>query len=73
MDAAAAALERAGLRARSTSAMRIHHLNCGTKCPLGGRPMNDDGPLEPGSTLELVDSGSGADDVQRLGAFDLER
>jgi glyoxylase-like metal-dependent hydrolase (beta-lactamase superfamily II) len=62
--------------------MRIHHLNCGTMCPLGGRLMYGDGPhqlvchcllVELGSTLVLVDTGFGTEDVraprERLSGF----
>lgn len=57
--------------------MRIHHLNCGTICPLGGRWFNGDGPpwsrgrlvchvllIETErSGLVLVDTGMGLADV----------
>lgn len=65
--------------------MRIHHLNCGTCCPLGGRLFDGDsaGPLarlvchclliESDAGLILVDTGFGIRDVtrprQRLSAF----
>ena len=57
--------------------MRIHHLNCGTCCPLGGRGFDGttDGPLahlvchclliETDHGLVLVDTGFGAKDVAR--------
>lgn len=57
--------------------MRIHHLNCGTCCPLGGRVFDGttDGPLahlvchclliETDHGLVLVDTGFGAKDVAR--------
>jgi glyoxylase-like metal-dependent hydrolase (beta-lactamase superfamily II) len=52
--------------------MRIHHLNCGTMCPLGGRLMDArDGTLvchclliETESGLVLVDTGLGVKDVE---------
>lgn len=51
--------------------MRIHHLNCGTMCPLGGRLMDArDGTLvchclliETEAGLVLVDTGLGVKDV----------
>ena len=65
--------------------MRIHHLNCGTCCPLGGRLMDgaSDGPLgrlvchcmliESENGLILVDTGFGSKDVahphRRLSEF----
>ena len=65
--------------------MRIHHLNCGTCCPMGGRLLDgrSDGPqaqlvchcllVESESGLVLVDTGFGARDVahpeQRLPGF----
>jgi glyoxylase-like metal-dependent hydrolase (beta-lactamase superfamily II) len=63
--------------------MAIHHLNCGTLCPYGGRLVTGEGGLggarmcchclliEAGDGLVLVDTGFGADDVasphRRLG------
>ncbi|MFZ6182192.1 MBL fold metallo-hydrolase [Nannocystis pusilla] len=57
--------------------MRIHHLNCGTMCPYGGRlmgkPADDPGParmtchcllLETDRGLVLVDTGLGLEDIQ---------
>jgi glyoxylase-like metal-dependent hydrolase (beta-lactamase superfamily II) len=62
--------------------MRVHHVNCGTMCPLGGRLMYGDGPrelvchcllLELPGTLVLVDTGFGLEDVRaprtRLSGF----
>jgi hypothetical protein len=59
--------------------MRVHHLNCGTLRPLGGRNVNGDRPpfrsarmvchcslIEAGERLVLVDSGFGLADVERL-------
>jgi glyoxylase-like metal-dependent hydrolase (beta-lactamase superfamily II) len=64
--------------------MAIHHLNCGTLCPYGGRLLGgEDGfgavemcchclLIESGDSLVLVDTGFGTDDVahpyRRLGA-----
>ena len=64
--------------------MKIHHLNCGTLCPYGGRFVSGEGGLggahivchclliEAGDSLVLVDTGFGADDAahpyRRLGA-----
>lgn len=57
--------------------MKIHHLNCGTCCPAGGRLFDgiSDGPLarvvchclliETDSGLVLVDTGFGTQDVER--------
>jgi glyoxylase-like metal-dependent hydrolase (beta-lactamase superfamily II) len=57
--------------------MKIHHLNCGTCCPAGGRLFDGttDGPLarivchclliETDSGLVLVDTGFGTQDVER--------
>ncbi len=57
--------------------MKIHHLNCGTCCPAGGRLFDgiSDGPLarivchclliETDSGLVLVDTGFGSRDVER--------
>jgi glyoxylase-like metal-dependent hydrolase (beta-lactamase superfamily II) len=63
--------------------MAIHHLNCGTLCPYGGRIVSGEGGLtgahivchclliESGDSLVLVDTGLGADDAahpyRRLG------
>jgi glyoxylase-like metal-dependent hydrolase (beta-lactamase superfamily II) len=63
--------------------MTIHHLNCGTLCPYGGRLVSGEGGLsgaemcchcllvETGDALVLIDSGFGSDDVahphRRLG------
>src|SRR3954468_13097350 len=58
--------------------MRIHHLNCVTSCPLGGRLMDSRTPgvlergalcchcllVESGNELVLVDTGFGLRDVQ---------
>lgn len=56
--------------------MRIHHLNCGTMCPYGGRLVSGEGGLtganivchclliEAGDTLVLVDTGIGLDDAR---------
>lgn len=54
--------------------MRIHHLNCGTMCPVGGRLMSGPGRggklvchcllLETGHGLVLVDTGLGMGDVE---------
>ena len=68
--------------------MRIHHLNCGTSCPVGGRLFDGttDGPfghivchcllLESDSGLILVDTGFGLRDVadphRRLSEFFLK-
>jgi len=65
--------------------MRVHHLNCGTCCPIGGRLFDgrSDGPLghlvchclliETGAGLVLVDTGFGTRDVdhprRRLSPF----
>lgn len=65
--------------------MRVHHLNCGTCCPAGGRLFDgtSDGPLahlvchclliETNAGLVLVDTGFGAKDVdhprRRLSPF----
>ena len=56
--------------------MTVHHLNCGTLCPYGGRLVSGEGGLiggaemvchclliEAGDSLVLVDTGFGADDV----------
>jgi glyoxylase-like metal-dependent hydrolase (beta-lactamase superfamily II) len=62
--------------------MKIHHLNCGTLCPHGGRLVSGEGGgarmvchcllIENGDHLVLIDTGFGADDVahphRRLGA-----
>ena len=64
--------------------MTIHHLNCGTLCPYGGRLVSGEGGLggahmvchclliEAGDELVLIDTGFGADDAahprRRLGA-----
>ncbi|MBI3558427.1 MAG: MBL fold metallo-hydrolase [Deltaproteobacteria bacterium] len=53
--------------------MKIHHLNCGTMCPLGGRLLLGDQPrlvchcllIETASGLVLVDTGIGLQDVVR--------
>jgi glyoxylase-like metal-dependent hydrolase (beta-lactamase superfamily II) len=63
--------------------MKVHHLNCGTLCPYGGRLITGEGGLggahmvchclliEAGDALVLVDTGFGADDAahpyKRLG------
>jgi glyoxylase-like metal-dependent hydrolase (beta-lactamase superfamily II) len=63
--------------------MKVHHLNCGTLCPYGGRLITGEGGLggahmvchclliEAGDSLVLVDTGFGADDAahpyKRLG------
>jgi glyoxylase-like metal-dependent hydrolase (beta-lactamase superfamily II) len=63
--------------------MKIHHLNCGTLCPYGGRLVSGEGGfggahmvchcllIEAGDQLVLVDTGFGADDAahpyRRLG------
>jgi glyoxylase-like metal-dependent hydrolase (beta-lactamase superfamily II) len=56
--------------------VRIHHLNCGTLCPYGGRFFSGEGGLGPakmichcllveaGDFLVLVDTGFGADDMR---------
>lgn len=65
--------------------MRIHHLNCGTMCPFGGRLWDGFSPvlgaatlvchcllIEAEDSLVLVDTGFGLDDVrqpQRLNAL----
>src|SRR3954449_5368431 len=59
--------------------MRVHHLNCGTLLPLGGRRVNGDRPpwraarmvchcllIESDRGLVLVDTGFGLEDVRRL-------
>ena len=59
--------------------MRIHHLNCGTLRPFGGRRVNGSRPpfrtarlvchcllVENGERLVLVDTGFGLTDVERL-------
>lgn len=58
--------------------MRVHHLNCGTMCPRGGRLLGGEGgPLatarlvahclliEAGGELVLVDTGFGTEDIAR--------
>jgi glyoxylase-like metal-dependent hydrolase (beta-lactamase superfamily II) len=64
-------------------AVRVHHLNCGTLCPLGGRLVNGDRPclerarlvchcllVETKDGLVLVDTGLGTGDVNgRRGRF----
>jgi glyoxylase-like metal-dependent hydrolase (beta-lactamase superfamily II) len=68
--------------------MKIHHLNCGTCCPIGGRLFDgrSDGPfgklvchcllIETGDGLVLVDTGFGTRDVahphRRLSEFFLK-
>ena len=63
--------------------MKIHHLNCGTLCPYGGKLVSGEGGfggahmvchcllIEAGDSLVLVDTGFGADDAahpyRRLG------
>jgi len=60
--------------------MKVHHLNCATLCPLGGRLVNGDGGvfergtmichcllIETPDGLVLVDSGFGLDDVRNPG------
>ena len=60
--------------------MNVHHLNCGTLRPLGGRRVNGDEPpwraarmvchcllIEADRGLVLVDSGFGLEDLERLG------
>ena len=54
--------------------MKIHHLNCGTLCPYGGRLVSGEGGLgaarivchclliEAGSSLVLIDTGFGVED-----------
>lgn len=65
--------------------MRIHHINCATMCPYGGRLINGNGALlsrahivchcllvETGDGLILVDTGLGASDLaapKRLGGI----
>ena len=65
--------------------MRIHHLNCGSLCPRGGRLFGGSGPIwsparmcchclliEGEDGLVLIDSGLGVDDIadpSRLGAL----
>lgn len=61
--------------------MRIHHLNCGTMCPIGGRLLPSVFPheivchcllIETDSGLVLVDAGLGRKDLrerERLGAL----
>ena len=57
--------------------MRIHHLNCGSLCPHGGRLINGEGGLleragssatacaiEGGDGLVLVDTGFGIEDAR---------
>ena len=64
--------------------MKIHHLNCGSLCPVGGRLVSGEGGLGParivchcllieaGEELVLIDTGFGVDDAahpyRRLGA-----
>jgi glyoxylase-like metal-dependent hydrolase (beta-lactamase superfamily II) len=55
--------------------MKIHHLNCGTMCPYGGRLVSGEGGLtgarivchclliEAGDSLVLIDTGLGTGDV----------
>ena len=55
--------------------MKIHHLNCGTMCPYGGRLISGEGGLtgarivchclliEAGDSLVLIDTGLGTGDV----------
>jgi glyoxylase-like metal-dependent hydrolase (beta-lactamase superfamily II) len=57
--------------------MAIHHLNCGTLCPYGGKLVTGEGGfggaqicchcllIEAGEALVLVDTGLGTDDVAR--------
>lgn len=58
--------------------MRVHHLNCGSMCPLGGKYMDGRSPgfgpahlvchcllIETNSGLVLVDSGIGLEDFTR--------
>src|SRR5688500_1697161 len=63
--------------------MTVHHLNCGTLCPYGGKLVSGEGGLggahmvchclliEAGNELVLIDTGFGADDAahpyRRLG------
>ena len=56
--------------------MRVHHLNCGCMCPLGGRLMTPEGDgkrgrlvchcllIETNAGLVLVDTGFGSEDVR---------
>jgi hypothetical protein len=39
--------------------MRIHHLNCVSACPLGGRLISHCLLVEAGASLVLVDTGYG--------------
>lgn len=61
--------------------MRVHHLNCGTLCPIGGRLVSGTGGLferarmvchclliESDDGLVLVDTGLGLGDLERRGA-----
>ncbi|GAA5036220.1 hypothetical protein [Actinopolymorpha pittospori] len=60
--------------------MRVHHLNCGTMRPLGGRLIDGRGGflhraelvchcllVETGDELVLVDTGMGSPSVERPG------
>ncbi len=60
--------------------MRIHHLNCGTMCPFGGRLFGGEGGVfsrgrmvchcllvESSAGLVLVDTGFGVADVESPG------
>ena len=57
--------------------MRVHHINCGTQCPFGGRLFDGETPgfgpsrltcqcllIETGNDLVLVDTGLGTQDVR---------
>lgn len=61
--------------------MRVHHLNCATMCPYGGRLVSGEGSLfatarmvchcllvETNDGLVLIDTGLGLDDVERPAA-----
>ena len=64
---------------------RIHHLNCGTMCPLGRRLVNGEGSLlrrgqivchvlliEGADGLTLLDTGLGTEDVRNPGRLGLQ-
>src|SRR4051812_3275756 len=57
-------------------AAKIHHLNCGTLCPFGGKMVSGDGGwrgakvvchcllIETADSLVLIDTGMGLDDLR---------